>query len=99
MGVSGIAVLGRNDVDKVWTELHCTIHLYEANIAADCILSYGWLGSQSFVVEPRRHGLRFEVEDCKVFVPGVEKDRIGKKPPAILNRVEAVRLSNSEKKL
>ena len=50
-GVSGDAILGGNDMDTAeWTELHCPIHLYEANITVPCILSYGWLANQKLLV-------------------------------------------------
>ncbi len=61
MGAEGIAVLEGVEIDtKSPLEIHCPIHFSEANIAAQAILSYGWLGGKNFSVNPRRHGLFFQ---------------------------------------
>ncbi len=47
------------------------IHMYEANITVQAIISYKWLTDQNFWVNPRRHGLYFQVENIQVFIPGI----------------------------
>lgn len=78
-GVSGvIAFAGTEHDTKVWTELRCPAHFYEANIAAQAILSYGWIASQNFVINSGRHGLGFEDDNIKLFISGLNKDELSR---------------------
>ena len=75
MGVSGIAVLGGTEEDtQTWVEIHCPIHLYEARITAEVILSYSWLANQNLLVNPRRHALYYRDENLSVCMPGIGKN-------------------------
>ena len=98
-GVSGTAILGGSEQDtKEWIEIQCPVHFYEAQISAQVIISYSWLASQNLMVNPRRHGLFFQGVGCSLFIPGLKRGELGDKKgavssaPAILNRVEAIRL-------
>ena len=93
-GVSGTAVLGGNEIDtKVWIEIHCPIHFYEAKISAEAILSYSWLANQNLLVNPRRHGLFYHDQGMSVFMPGIEKT--DKVTPTRVAPVVSVRLIQS----
>ena len=79
------------DIDsKEPIEIHCPLHMYEANITVQAILSYKWLADQNFMVHPRRHGLFFQDESIEAFVPGITVDHA--RPPTRLDKVVAVRL-------
>lgn len=71
-GVTGVIILGGADVyTKRSVEVRCPVHFYEADIAAQAKLSYRWLASQNLIVNPRRHGLGFEDEEVRLFMPGL----------------------------
>ena len=55
--------------------VHCPAHFYEANIAVQAVISYGWLANQGLMVNPRRHGLFYSDKTSVVFLPGVKKKR------------------------
>jgi hypothetical protein len=81
MGVSGNIILtGSEDDSLEWTELHCPVHFYEANVSAQAILSYSWLASQNLVINPRRHGLGFSDDSTRLFIPGMRRDEL-RRPP------------------
>ncbi len=52
--MEGKAVVGQQPV-----KIQCALHMYEADISVQAILSYQWLAYQNFIVHPRRHGLYF----------------------------------------
>jgi hypothetical protein len=74
MGAEGTAVLEGVEIDtNSPLEIQSPIHFYEANIAAQAILSYGWLGEQNFLVNPRRHGLFFQDGNHQVWLGVLSK--------------------------
>ena len=82
-GVSGLAnLMGNESEAKTPINMQCPIHFYEANIATEAILSYDWLGQHDFRVVPRRHGLRFRDDTCRIWIPGI---------PASHGRLSAVK--------
>ena len=72
LGVSGLANLRGHERDlKTPTDVQCPIHFYEAVIAAEAILSYGWLGQHNFHIIPRNHCLEFRDENTCVWISGL----------------------------
>ncbi len=53
----------------------------EANIAAQAILSYSWLASQDLMIDPRRHGLGYQDEDTRLFIPEIDRDELLRERP------------------
>ena len=70
-----------------------SIHMYEAEISAQAILSYKWLADQNFLVHPRRHGLYFQDENVEVFIPGISEEG-NRTQVARLDKVVAIRLQS-----
>ena len=70
-----------------------SIHMYEAEISAQAILSYKWLADQNFLVHPRRHGLYFQDENVEVFIPGISEEG-SRTQVARLDKVVAIRLQS-----
>ena len=83
--MEGKAVVGQQPV-----KIQCALHMYEADISVQAILSYKWLADQNFIVHPRRHGLYFQDENLEVFVSGLQGE--DKRPSARLDKVVAIRL-------
>ena len=52
-------------------ELHCPIHLYEADITAQVILSYEWLAIQNFLVVPKKHAVAFQDWRTNILIQGM----------------------------
>ena len=55
--------------------LKCPIHLVEADITVDAILSYGWLAQHNFLVNPRRHGICHQDTQGMIWIDGIQKVR------------------------
>ena len=73
--VIGVGELVGHDIESQRdVHVQCGIHMYEANITVQAIISYKWLADQNFMVHPRRHGLYFQDENIQVFIPGIEKE-------------------------
>jgi len=75
--------------------IQCPIHLYEANIKVQAIVSYKWLADQNFMIHPRRHGLYYHDEHIQVFIPGIVREETNFVPrtdKVIAMRLEAVPL-------
>ena len=70
-----------------------SIHMYEAGISAQAILSYKCLAGQNFLVHPRRHGLNFQDENVEVFIPGISEEG-NRTQVARLDKVVAIRLQS-----
>ncbi len=60
------AVVGQQPV-----KIQCDLHMYEADISVQAILSNKWLADQNFIVHPRRHGLYFQDENLEVQTFGI----------------------------
>ncbi len=84
---------GKTIAGQQAVRMHCSIHMYEAEIAVQAILSYKWLADQNFMVHPRRHGLYFQDERLEFFVPGKTEEE-GRPHAARLNKVVAIMLQS-----
>lgn len=72
LGVSGLANLRGHERDlKIPVDVQCPVHFYEAVIAAEAILSYGWLGQHNFHIIPRNHCLEFRDDNSCVWISGI----------------------------
>ncbi len=81
---------GKARVGQQPVKIQCALHMYEADISVQAILSYKWLADQNFIVSPRRHVLYFQYENFEVFVSGLQGE--DKRPSARLDKVVAIRL-------
>jgi hypothetical protein len=86
--MEGKTVAGQQSV-----KVRCSIHMYEAEISVQAILSYKWLADQNFVVHPRRHGLYFQDERLEIFVHGITEEE-GRPQAARLDKVVAILLQS-----
>ncbi len=84
---------GKNIAGQQAVRMQCSIHMYEAEIAVQAILSYKWLADQNFMVHPRRHGLYFQGERLDIFVPGITEEE-GRPHAARLDKVVAIMLQS-----
>ncbi len=84
---------GKTIAGQQAVRVQCSIHMYEAEIEVQAILSYKWLADQNFMVHPRRHGLYFQDERLEIFVPGITKEE-GRKHAARLDKVVAIMLQS-----
>jgi hypothetical protein len=77
-------------VSQQRVKFQCALHMYEADISVQAILSNKCLADQNFTVHPRRCGLYFQDENLEVFVSGLQGEY--KRPSARLDKVVAIRL-------
>ncbi len=73
--------------------VQCTIHMYEAEISMQAILSYKKLADQIFKVHLLRHGFYFQDERLEIFVPGITKEE-GWPHAARLDKVVAIMMQS-----
>ncbi len=84
---------GKTIAGQQAVRVQCSIHMYEAEIAVQAILSYKWLANQIFMVHPRRHGLYLQDERLEIFVPGITEEE-GGPHAARLDKVVAIMLQS-----
>ncbi len=92
--IRGLGMLeGRTIAGQQAVRVQCSIHMYEAEIAVQAILSYNWLADQNFMVHPRRHGFYFQDERLEIFVPGITEEE-GWPHSACLDKVVAIMMQS-----
>ena len=72
LGVMGLATFQGVETDlKIPIDVQCPIHLYEANITSQAILSYEWMATHDFMVVPRRHALHYRDANSDIVIQGI----------------------------